>query len=559
MLAVLIVLACQAFGFHEHQMPWMPSSGDEVPRDWVQPDRWTLFYNYLAPYLKLIALLGGFIFHLAVVRAQPDTKRLLKPTWIACGFLAFWLVIDDFYDQWELLHGVMIGKPFSSWAYGVKLVLLALTALTPAAALTWYERCATWERYILRSIAQPLAFCFIAFCSLWVLVDLLDNLRDFQESGVKTVRMLAFYFDLLPFVFVESAAPALLLAVLHALLRLVKSNEMVALQSVGLSTARLMRPFWMTAALVAFTSMALNYDWAQRAEGERDSLLRNEQSTRKQAVLATSIMHFHAPTRRLWFVSYVPYDLRHEKLRGVEVRQFSEAGELQESWSAATAWRWANGMWSFSRGIHSRYEADGTPTPVDIYNSKDRPRLQYDATGWSETLWDVISGTQSPEMMGVPDLVASLAAPGTLEEGRARLNYVSQAWHRVVFPWQAFALVFIVSLLPPLHARQGLLRSVGIGIALYLGLMFLNSMTLNIARSGRLPVVLALVLPVALLLGAGVVLFLNRLHFRWPVPSQIRWRDAWRLLRGRRTWHLDSPGAFYTLNQRRTGPSHIRG
>lgn len=551
-LAVIAVLVCQALGFHEHQMPWLPSSGDEVPRDWIQPDWWTLFYNYLAPYLKLIALLGGIIFHLAILRAQPDTRRLLLPTWIACSLLAAWLVADDAYDEWQWVRNVMIGKPFSTWAYATKLLLLAIAALMPAAALTWYQRSPVWERYVLRTIAQPLVFCLAAFCSLWVLVDLLDNLRDFQESGVKPARMIAFYGSMLPFVFVESATPALLLAVLHALLRLVKSNEMVSLQSAGLSTMRVLRPFWMTAAIVATISMALNYDWAQRAEGERAALLNNENSNRRLATLATSVMHYHAATRRLWFVSQVPFDLRHEKLRGVEVRQFDEHGKLQESWSAATAWRWANGMWSFSRGIHNRYEADGTPTPVDLYHSRECPRLQYDAIGWPETLWDVINSTQSPELMGVPDLVATLAASAVADD-RTQLNYRSQAWHRVVFPWQAFALVFIVSLLPPLHARQGLLRSVGIGIALYLGLMFLNSATLTIARGGHLPALLSLLMPVLLLIGAGIVLLLNRQHFRWPVPSTIRWRDAWRLLRGRRTWHIDAPGEFYRLNE-----PHIR-
>ncbi len=562
-LGVVVVLVCQALGIHEHQMPWLPSSGAEVPREWQQPAFWTMFYDYIAPYLKLIALMGGFVLNVAVIRAR-RMRRLIIPTTIACCFLALWLVLGDIYDQWQLMHGAMIGKPFSGWAYALKIVLIMVAALTPALVLILYERCPTWERYLLRSMAAPLAFCMVAFCSLWVLADLLDSLRDFQDSKVSTGRILSFYFNLLPSIFVESAAPALLLALLHAMVRLVKSNEMVALQSAGVSTARVLRPFWMLAGMVCLASAGLNYDWAQRGEGERESLMRGAADTRKKSAAATAVMRYLPTTRRLWFVSSVPHDLRHDKLKGIEVRQFDEHGSLVEAWSSTSAWRWRDGLWTLSRGIHSRYE-DGLAVPVDIYNIPESKRLQFNVPHWTETIWDVIGGTQSPEVMGVPDLVAALSSPGTLGDQRVRLHYNTQIWHRLIFPWQALALVFVVSLLPPLHSRQGLLRCVGIGIALYLGLMFLNSTVVNVARSGRVPAPVALIVPHLILVTAGLVILWQRTGGKplaWasiPGLSRFRWRSIWRLLRGRRTWKSAHPGEFFTRNPEEASSSRIRG
>ncbi|MBL9145172.1 MAG: LptF/LptG family permease [Verrucomicrobiaceae bacterium] len=562
-LGVVVVLICQALGIHEHQMPWLPSSGAEVPREWQQPAFWTLFYDYVAPYLKLIALMGGFVLNVAVIRAR-RIRRLIVPTMTACCFLAMWLVLGDIYEQWQLMHGVMIGKPFSLGAYALKLILIMVASLTPAVVLVWYERSPIWERYLLRSMAAPLTFCMVAFCSLWVLADLLDSLRDFQDNKVGAGRILSFYFNLLPSIFVESAAPALLLALLHAMVRLVKSNEMVALQSAGVSTARVLRPFWLLAAVVCLISAALNYDWAQKGEGERDSLTRAAADTRKKSAAATAIMRYLPTTRRLWFVSSVPHDLRHDKLKGIEVRQFDEHGSLVEAWSATSAWRWRGGMWTLSRGLHSRYE-DGLASPVDLYNIPSTGILQFNVTHWTETIWDVIGGTQSPEVMGVPDLVAALASPGTLGDQRVRLHYNAQIWHRVIFPWQALALVFVVSLLPPLHSRQGLLRCVGIGIALYLGLMFLNSTVVNVARSGRVPAPVALIVPHLILVTAGLVILRRRSEAKalsWAsIPSlpRFRWRSMWRLLRGRRTWKSEHPGEFFERNPEEASSSRIRG
>ena len=562
-LGVVVVLICQALGIHEHQMPWLPSSGAEVPREWQQPAFWTLFYDYVAPYLKLIALMGGFVLNVAVIRAR-RIRRLIVPTMTACCFLAMWLVLGDIYEQWQLMHGVMIGKPFSLGAYALKLILIMVASLTPAVVLVWYERSPIWERYLLRSMAAPLTFCMVAFCSLWVLADLLDSLRDFQDNKVGAGRILSFYFNLLPSIFVESAAPALLLALLHAMVRLVKSNEMVALQSAGVSTARVLRPFWLLAAVVCLISAALNYDWAQKGEGERDSLTRVASESRKKSAAATAIMRYLPTTRRLWFVSSVPHDLRHDKLKGIEVRQFDEHGSLVEAWSATSAWRWRGGMWTLSRGLHSRYE-DGLASPVDLYNIPSTGILQFNVTHWTETIWDVIGGTQSPEVMGVPDLVAALASPGTLGDQRVRLHYNAQIWHRVIFPWQALALVFVVSLLPPLHSRQGLLRCVGIGIALYLGLMFLNSTVVNVARSGRVPAPVALIVPHLILVTAGLVILRRRSEAKalsWAsIPSlpRFRWRSMWRLLRGRRTWKSEHPGEFFERNPEEASSSRIRG
>ena len=560
---VVVVLICQALGIHEHQMPWLPSSGAEVPREWQQPAFWTLFYDYVAPYLKLIALMGGFVLNVAVIRVR-RMRRLILPTTIACCFLALWLVLGDIYEQWQLFHGVMIGKPFSLWAYVLKLVLIGVASLTPAVVLMWYERSPIWERYLLRSMAAPLTFCMVAFCSLWVLADLLDSLRDFQDNKVSVGRILSFYFNLLPSIFVESSAPALLLALLHAMVRLVKSNEMVALQSAGVSTARVLRPFWLLAGLVCLISAALNYDWAQRGEGERDSLTRGASDSRKKSVAASAIMRYLPTTRRLWFVSSVPHDLRHDKLKGIEVRQFDENGSLKEAWSATSAWRWRGGMWTLSRGLHSRYE-DGLAAPVDLYNIPATGILQFNVTHWTETIWDVIGGTQSPEVMGVPDLVAALASPGTLGDQRVRLHYNTQIWHRLIFPWQALALVFVVSLLPPLHSRQGLLRCVGIGIAIYLGLMFLNSTVVNVARSGRVPAPVALIVPHLILVTAGLIILRRRSEAKpllrgWiPGLSRFRWRSLWRLLRGRRTWRADHAGEFFAMNPEEAPSSRIRG
>jgi hypothetical protein len=106
---------------------------------------------------------------------------------------------------------------------------------------------------------------------------------------------------------------------------------------------------------------------------------------------------------------------------------------------------------------------------------------------------------------------------------------------------------------------------VGIGIAIYLGLMFLNSTVVNVARSGRVPAPVALIVPHLILVTAGLVILRRRSEAKpllrgWiPGLSRLRWQTLWRLLRGRRTWRADHAGEFFAMNPEEAPSSRIRG
>lgn len=535
--ALLVVAVCQAFDYHEHQLPWMPASGDEVPRDWQQPTTLMLVWNYMAPYVRLLALLGGLVFQIAVMRALPDVRRLQRHTWIACLFLAIWFAGGDFLEQWQEVHSMLTGKPFPIVAHLGKLVLVVLAMLSPAIVLSYYQRSPVWERYVLRSVTEPLVFCLVAFCALWLLADLLDSMRDFQDGKIGAMRLVSFYANLVPYVFVQSSTAALMLATLHALMRLVKSNELVSLLCSGLSLHRLLRPFLFLAAVVSLVSMAMNYDWAQRSEEERAAILRGIQTGQKSSIMASSVMHYHPSTRRMWYVAYVPFELRNQKLRGVEIRQYDAQGNLEMGWSAASAFWWSTGRWSFFRGVQTRYH-DNLPERFHLYNEPEGGLQHVDAVGWPETLWDVISGTMEPAIMTVPDLAGYLQDTAHHDDATLVRRFQTELWHRFAYPWQGFALVFLITAITPFHSRRGLMKAAGLTIVLYFVLLFLNSTTLNIARAGTLPPWLVLWLPHAALIPAGVAVLWVRsgAPWRWLAGRRLpRSANAWRWVRGRRT------------------------
>lgn len=547
LLSVAIIFVLLRFDYHEHQMPWSPASGVEITRGWRAAPWWITFYYFVSPYLKLAALLGGLVFQLTLWRAGADMRRMRGPLWIVCICYALWLGVADFHDEWQRVFSVATGRPFSVPAYALKVLLLIIACLSPAVALSWYQGRPLWEKYVLRTFAQPLLFCLLAFWALRLLFDLIDNLRDFQENGVSLVRLIAFYANLAPSMIVQATAPALVLAVLHTLVRLVRGNELISLLCAGLSFRRVLQPMLICAASVCLVAMALNYDWAPRAEGNREAMLRGMMLRQKEPVLANALMHYHESTRRLWFVSLVPEDLGPGKLRGVQVRQFNAEGDLEKGWSALSAW-WdeRTGTWTFSRGILTLY-ANGEIVNTVSYNGAEHGTQTHDEKDWPETLWDVVSHVFNPSTLGVPDL-AVLVRDAQRLGGDARLQRQSETelWHRIAHPWQGFALLFLAAVLTPIHARQGLLRHVGFGILAYMGMLFLDNTTLNLARAGHLPAWIALWIPQVLFVVAASVVLLQRSGIAFT--RRPNWREKWRILRGRQTEAHELPEGFFAHN-----------
>src|SRR4051812_6192350 len=83
LLAMGVLLACMAGGYHELFMPQTPSPL-EIPKAWELPPDGAYVALYLLAYLRLFVLVGGIVYHVYIIRAYPDVKKMILPTWIAC-------------------------------------------------------------------------------------------------------------------------------------------------------------------------------------------------------------------------------------------------------------------------------------------------------------------------------------------------------------------------------------------------------------------------------------------------------------------------------------------
>jgi lipopolysaccharide export LptBFGC system permease protein LptF len=401
--------------------------------------------------------------------------------------------------------------------------------------LLYYLRSRIMERYALRNLLQPLLFCFIAFVTLWIVMDLKDHLDNFRDNNIGRTEILMFYIKLLPTIYVTVAPVTLLLATLYSLGKMSRANEIISMLGAGRSLGQVLRPFFIVGGYVSFLGMVANYYWAPMAEGNKKKLLEDVREHMKQDVLVMGLVYRNNEDHRSWYVGVVPSDLRSDRMRHIEVRQEDDKGHLVKAWfSRSVAWWPENRVWTFNNGGEVTYENGIIVGMKSFLTEGGANRL--DQTDWKETPWMLMSNSLSPEFLGVPQLITYLTANRSY--GPLKLApYFTHLFYRFALPMQAFVVVLVAAPLGVVFSRRGMLGGVAGSIFIFFTLLFIDHLFLNLGKGRHMPAILSVWMPHLILGSVGLYLYQLRAQNRelpkylidWPAELD-RLKQLWQRL-----------------------------
>lgn len=488
--------------------------------------------SIVLPYLDRWMILGGLVYVSILLRQWGVTRKLVVPSWVAATSVAAWAVATDIAHQLGVMQMTELGEPLSFSAYYGKLLLLATAPLCFSGLLHYYHRCGALDRYTMRTFLAPLLFCFVAFTSLWLIMDLLDNLKDFQEAEAPIGRVLLFYLGVLPFIFVSVMPASLLLSVLYTLTRMSRANEIIAMLGAGRSVLQILGPLLVVSAVISVISMSANYHWAPRSEGKKQAVIRGLEGHQKDSIMQSSVMYRDPGSGRTWFIASMPFSLRDGRLRGVQVREVDARSQLTRVIHADSVTWFPGGSWRFFDGKEVFYK-DGQPVSIREFPRDSSGWQQIDIRHFTETPWSMISHDLKPDFMGVPEIISYLRARPADHPSRLA-PFHAHLYHRFALPWQSFALALVAAPLGIAYSRRGAVGGIAGSIFIFFALLFLNNLCLNLGKGGHLPSWLSSWIPHLLFGFLGLVL----LHYRsqnkdLPRLSQLFRQASTRIVRPR--------------------------
>lgn len=516
---------------------WHRTHPDDVAGEAIQQARQAqmavpasiLVLSRILPYLNLWVSIGVPLLLIVIWRRWGDLRRLMPPVSIASGSIAIWAIASELVDYIAHAHMTEMGEPPAPVAFGFKLFFIFLALISIPFALQYYRKTTVMERYTLRTFMHPLVFCFVSFCSLWVIMDLLDNLKDFQQAKSSLGDVLGFYLALLPYIYVTVMPVAVLLAVLYALTRMSRANEIIAMLGAGRSLAQVLRPVFLSTGYAVLLSLCANYYWAPRAEGNRKAVVRAMEEKGAGSIMASSIMFRNAQTHRTWFAGTFPFSMRNgERMQGVQVREENADGTMARTILAPTA-TWSPGLgWRFFDGQQMIYR-NGSVEEMRPFPLRADGQRVLEAPDIEETPWSIVSYALRADFMSVPEITSYLHAhPKAADDKLAPFR--THFWHRFALPLQALALVLVAAPLGVAYSRRGSVGGIAGSVFIFFIFMFVNNLFLNLGKGGHLPPWLTVWMPHLIFGTLGYVLFrfrsenrdLPRLKLRLTKPKKAQ-------------------------------------
>lgn len=114
------------------------------------------------------------------------------------------------------------------------------------------------DRYIIKQFINTLLFSVMVLYVIFLIVDLLENLDDFLDNGVKFIIILKYYLYFFPEILKILTPVAMLLSTLFTVGKLSTNNEITAFKTGGMSLYRLMMPFFVLSVGISFGHLYFN-------------------------------------------------------------------------------------------------------------------------------------------------------------------------------------------------------------------------------------------------------------------------------------------------------------
>lgn len=454
-----------------------------------------------------IAVVAGLLPAFIVALARVRGPVLMLPITLASVLVfAYWLYADLHHNLPSAVSSLQ-GETPSMSAYVAKLVFIGLVILSPPVFTFIYYRVSIMDRYVVRSFGTPFLLCLSGIVSIMIIMDLGDNGGDFLEASADVMTVLQFYVIQIPFMIVSVIDASLLLALLYALGRMSRSNEIISMLGAGRGMLRVLLPLILVGCYCALVSLAFNYEWAPGAERLKDEMLQaidEGQDSRSNKTDARNVGYMNKEDRRFWYMDRLPIDLgSRNKIRNIEIHEEDADGRPGRQWYAKSAW-WEpiSKSWILSNG---RYWE--TPDSAGV------PFVSLLITGWNETPWLIQSDQIKAEFLGVRELAAYLNANAGFPERRLA-KYRTSMHSRFAIPFRCVVVVLIAAPLGIVYSRRSLLGGVAYAIFLFAAIFFLTSTFMKAGEGGYLPPMTAAWLANALFAGVGAVLLYYRARNR---------------------------------------------
>lgn len=349
------------------------------------------------------------------------------------------------------------------------------------------------DRYIAKSFFVYFLGGLLVFVSLFLVVDFMTNAVRFDAS----LDVLLKYYSSYSLEIIHKMVPvATLMATLFTISFLNKSNELVAMFSLGKSLRRITLPIWTMIAIIALFSYALTDKILPRIIEAKNYIYYLD--IKKNPNLYSTVK-----TDKIWYRSHdTIFNIKllqaeQKKAFGITLYDFSPDWELQELIVAEQA-NIVGDRWELLKGQVTVFLGSDKPPMTKKFDSK--------MISMAEDLTDLQTSSHASETMSFKQLAHYIAK--NKEAGLNTTEFEVDFHSRIAFIFAGFIMSLLAITFVITNSRSGG-NAMNIGICLGLTFVYwmFYSSGITLGKHGVFPPIISVWLPNFAMILAGVLLF----------------------------------------------------
>jgi lipopolysaccharide export system permease protein len=211
------------------------------------------------------------------------------------------------------------------------------------------------DRYLLRELMVPLAYCLCGFLLFWISADLIGELDELRKHSLRAYDILQYYLVRLPEMLVLITPIGLLLALLYALTNHSRHQELTAIRSAGVSLWRLALPYFGVGFAISLVLFALNEFWVPKSTERAERILNRYEAAAPTVKTrwVKDVGFSNTRQRRKWFVK--AYNVVTHEMVWPHVEWVLDTGTAWDIYAERAYY--VDGGWTFSNATERIFPA----------------------------------------------------------------------------------------------------------------------------------------------------------------------------------------------------------
>ena len=342
------------------------------------------------------------------------------------------------------------------------------------------------DKYIAKYFLLPFLYCLALFIVLYIIIDLFGHLDEILRQAITLTILYSYYLSMIPFIVIQTAPVASLIATIYALGSMNKYGELTAMRAAGISIYRILLPFIYIGLSISIFIFVVSEKFLpesmQKAESIKENYIENIQKNKSINKKLITNIALYGKNNRLIFIDSL--DQSSKTAKGITILQQDKKNNISLKMHAHEG-KWMDGKWLFSNILMYKLGSEST-----VVGS---PEFFQEKIMNMESPKDLVSKGTNYEYMNLHNLSNyinnfSKTSPKLIAKLRVDMH------QKISFPFTSLVVMLIGAGFAINIKQRGRASSLlGIGASIVIGFIYYAFMASCIAfgKSGALPAFLS--------------------------------------------------------------------